>query len=162
MNDSLKRRRLEETDEQIDLKPDLANHLRIKEKHRTDERYELVKGTPFVAKAVENIISRGQEPEGEGNFRRHDSTIKDTITKFALTHGTAAAVELSTLVNGPSRSTIMKECRATHPVLGWLDGDNVKEHVLTAQSEYCCILCFISLPYSINRYFYFHVALIFS
>ena len=115
-----------------------------------------------MAKAVENIISRGQIPEGERNYRRHDSTIKDTITKFALTHGTAAAVELSTLVNGPSRSTIMKECRATHPVLGWVDGDNVKEHVLTAQSEYCCILCFISLPYSINRYFYFHVALIFS
>jgi hypothetical protein len=141
MNQQFKRRRTEEIDEQTDIKPDLADHLMIKEKHRTDERFELVRATPFVAKAVENIINRGQSREGEPNVRRHDPTLKDTCTKFALTHGTAAAIELSTLVNGPSRATIFKECRATHPVLGWLDPDNLKEHVLTAQSEYSQYYC---------------------
>lgn len=114
--------------------PDLADTLMIKPKLRTEERYGLLSNSPFVVNVVQNIIERGSTEEP--NRKAHNAVVRDTIVKFALTHGTAAALDLSNLINGPKRSSIVNYCRTTDPVLGWLDDDNMESHVSTAKSKF--------------------------
>ena len=116
--------------------PDLADIFDVPTKFRAAENYASLKSYPFLLKSVLNIITRGYTGADEVNRKRHDAAVKDTVCKIALTHGSAVGVEVSKMVGGPSRSTLMQEMKPDVPLLGHLEDGNLMDHCVKAKGWY--------------------------
>ena len=113
-------------------KCELADIFNIPLSLRTEESYAALKKTPFLIQCVRNVICRGLV---EPNYRQHDACVKDTTVKIGLKHGLGAAMEISDLTRGPSKSTILIGMKGSIPVLAWLDPDNLKRHLIMAKRK---------------------------
>ena len=91
----------------------------------------------FVKRLVPNLVRRWCSNFEEGTVPKleHDPVIKDTISKFALKHSTAAALDFSKLVAGTGKSTIKLETTTanTVKVLEWVEKENLKNHIHAAK-----------------------------
>ena len=92
----------------------------------------------IVKLIVLNLVQRwcSNVPENSGPRVPHHPVVKDTISKFAINHSTAAAVQLSALIAGPKKSTIRKQITIANTVriLEWVEEDNIHQHMITAKS----------------------------
>ena len=105
------------------------------ENQTQDHINELLKA-PFVVEIIRNImVNIGLRDDTKPNRRQHNPVIKDTISKFACSRGTTAACDLSSLIRGTSRSTILGDLAKATPILSWIDKDNILLHFGKAKGK---------------------------
>ena len=56
----------------------------------------------------------------------HKNIVKDTVTKFPLSHSSGAGIELSKLIGGPTKATIKRNMKKPIPVLDYFNEDNIE------------------------------------
>ena len=118
-----------------DLHPTILDTLKIPEKYRTQERINAILEAPFIAEAIKNIIVNVGPSDGKPNRNAHNHVVKDTITKFGCLRGSAAALDLSTLLRGISRSTLYADLAGASPILSWYEEDNILMHLEKAKGN---------------------------
>ena len=93
--------------------PSITQLFGLKAEEITEEGLANLKKFPFVTKSVSNIIRRTGP---HGSKKPHDRVIKETIGKIKLRYGLAVAKEVSQLVGGPRRTTLIGVSKCKVPV----------------------------------------------
>ena len=102
----------------------------LKAEEITEEGLANLKKFPFVTKSVSNIIRRTGP---HGSKKPHDQVIKATLGKIKLRYGLAVAKEVSQLVGGPGRTTLIGASKCKVPVLDYYNQENIEAHLQNAK-----------------------------
>ena len=98
--------------------------MNLRADFKTSDLKETLKTFPLIKISLENAMQR------KNPFARHSSGIKDHVVKSALLHSQHSAVDWSTALGGPRKSTIKSACKPANKILPYIDIDNMEQHIL--------------------------------
>ena len=89
-----------------------------------DNDLDRLRSHRFLCACVKNVLHRASK------YHKHDLYVKNMFSRWAILGSVSQVVEISTLLGGPSRRTLAYACQPSVPVLGYMNKENLRAHML--------------------------------
>ena len=97
--------------------------IKLRADFRATDILECFEDYPLLKDTFQNVLKR------KHSLSKHDGNFKTFVIRSALKHSQRSALDWSSALGGPLKSTIKYSCSPKIKILPFLDVDNLKEHL---------------------------------